>query len=89
MEESTNEVPEIRLCTVLNEFEAAMVVELLHEQEICARSDASLATPAFGGLSFESGHVIYVPASQARVAREVLAQYPHFKDLKNVHDPDL
>ena len=88
MEEMKEEVPEIRLCTVTNEVEAALVVELLREEDICARSDASNATNAFGGLQFEPGHTIYVPASQAKVAREILAQYPHFKDLKDVHEPD-
>ncbi len=89
MDETTEQVPEIRLCTVSNEVEATLVVELLREEDICARSDASQSTPAFGGLQFESGHTIFVPTSQARVAREILAQYPHFKDLKNVHEPDL
>ncbi len=88
MEETTEEVPEIRLCTVSNDIEASMVVELLREEDICARSDASSATAAFGGLQFESGHTIFVPVSQAKVAREILGQYPHFKDLRNVHDPD-
>jgi Putative prokaryotic signal transducing protein len=89
MEKMAEEVPEIRLCEVFNEVEAALVVNLLREEDIYARSDASDATPIFGGLPFEAGHVIFVPSSQARVAREILAHYPHFKNLKNVHEPDL
>ena len=79
MEEMKEEVPEIRLCTVTNEVEAALVVELLREEDICARSDASNASNAFGGLQFEPGHKIYVPASQAKVAREILAQLSPFQ----------
>ena len=43
-----------------------MVVNLLNEEDIPARSDATAAMPVFGGLPFESGHVIFVPASQAK-----------------------
>jgi Putative prokaryotic signal transducing protein len=89
MKEMTEEVPEIRLCDVSNEVEAALVVNLLREEDISARSDATAASPIFGGLPFESGHVIFVPSSQASVAREILARYPHFKNLKSVHEPDL
>ena len=89
MDQMAEEVPEIRLCEVSNELEASLVVNLLREEDICARSDASGATPVFGGLPFESGHVIFVPSSQASVAREILSRYPHFKNLKNVHEPDL
>ncbi len=42
----------------------------------------------FGGLAFEPGHAIFVAASQARRAREILSHYPHFKDLKDVHEPE-
>ena len=84
-----HEVPEVRLCEVANEAEAAMVVSLLNEEEIPARSDATAAMPVFGGLPFESGHAIFVAASQARKAREILSRYPHFKNLKNVHEPEL
>jgi hypothetical protein len=84
-----DEVPQIRLCEVSNEVEAAMVVNLLREEEIPARSDASPATPVFGGLPFEPGHVVWVPASMAHKAREILSSYPHFKKLKNVHEPEL
>jgi hypothetical protein len=82
------EVPEIRLCEVSNEPEAAMVVNLLKEEDIPARSDASASMPVFGGLPFEPGHAIFVPSSQARKAREILGQYPHFRNLKNVHEPE-
>ena len=82
-----DEVPQIRLCEVSNEVEAALVVDLLKEDGIPAYSDASPAMNVFGGLPFEPGHVIFVPSSMARKAREILAHYPHFKDLKNVHEP--
>jgi hypothetical protein len=89
MEEMAEEVPETRLCEVSNEFEATLVVNLLREEDISARSDATAATPIFGGLPFEPGHVIFVPSSQVRVAREILARYPHFKNLEKVHEPEL
>ena len=82
-----DEVPEIRLCEVSNEVEAAMVVNLLREDEIPARSDANQAMNVFGGLPFEPGHSIFVPASMARKAREILSHYPHFHNLRNVHEP--
>jgi hypothetical protein len=81
-----DEVPEILLCEVANEVEAAIVVNLLNEDGIPARSDASPAMDLFGGLPFESGHKVFVPASQARKALQILARYPHFKKLKNVHE---
>jgi hypothetical protein len=83
-----DEVPEIRLCEVSNEVEAAMVVNLLNEDKIPARSDANQAMNIFGGLPFEPGHAIYVPASMAHKAREILGQYPHFHNLRNVHEPE-
>ena len=83
-----DEVPEIRLCEVSNEVEAAMVVNLLREDGIPARSDANQAMNIFGGLPFEPGHAIYVPASMARKACEILSQYPHFHNLRNVHEPE-
>lgn len=83
-----DEVPEIRLCEVSNEVEAAMVVNLLKEEDIPARSDANQAMNVFGGLPFEPGHSIFVPSSLARKAREILSNYPHFKQLKNVHEPE-
>jgi hypothetical protein len=89
VDETIDEVPEIRLCEVSNEVEAALVVNLLREQNVQARSDASAGAPAFGGLPFESGHAIFVPSSQAKEARKILSHYPHFKNLENLHDPDL
>jgi hypothetical protein len=83
-----DEVPEIRLCEVANELEAAMVVSLLNEDGVPARSDANQAMNVFGGLPFEPGHTIYVASSQARKAREILGNYPHFRKLKNVHEPE-
>ena len=82
-----DEVPEIRLCEVSNEVEAAMVVNLLREDKIPARSDANQAMNIFGGLPFEPGHTIFVPASMAHKAREILSHYPHFHNLRNVHEP--
>jgi Putative prokaryotic signal transducing protein len=84
-----DEVPEIRLCEVSNELEATLVVNLLQEEGIPAHSDASPASGVFGGLPFEPGHRVFVPASMARKARDILSKYPHFKSLKNVHDPDF
>jgi hypothetical protein len=89
MREMEEEIPEVRLCDVSNEAEAAMVVSLLNEEGIPSRSDATASMPVFGGLPFESGHSIFVASSLARKAREILSQYPHFKNLKNVHDPEL
>jgi hypothetical protein len=62
-------------------------VNLLTENEIPAHSDASPAGVVFGGLPFESGHKVYVAASLARKARGILESYPHFKKLRNVHEP--
>lgn len=86
MDEVKNEV---LLCEVANEIEATLVVNMLKEEGIPAWSDASPATPAFGGLPFESGHRVFGPASMARKAVEILAKHPHFKDLRNVHEPEL
>jgi hypothetical protein len=86
--EMDEEVPEIRLCEVSNEVEAAMVVNLLKEEDIPARSDATASMNVFGGLPFEPGHVIFVPKSQARKASEILGRFPHFKNLRNVHKPE-
>jgi hypothetical protein len=83
-----DEVPEIQLCEVSNEVEAAMVVSLLREEGIPARSDASPGMNLFGGLPFEPGHTILVASSVARKAREILSTYPHFKNLRNVHEPE-
>jgi hypothetical protein len=83
-----DEVNEVLLCEVSNEVEAAMVVGLLREDEIPARSDANQAMNVFGGLPFEPGHSVFVPRSMARRAREILGHYPHFKNLRNVHEPE-
>jgi hypothetical protein len=82
-----DEVPEILLCEVANEVEASLVVNTLNEEGVSARSDATPAMNVFGGLPFEPGHKIFVASSQARKALQVLAHYPHFKNLKNVHEP--
>jgi Putative prokaryotic signal transducing protein len=81
-----DEVPEILLCEVANEVEAALVVNLLNEDGIPAWSDATQSMNVFGGLPFESGHKVFVPASQASKALQILTHYPHFKKLKNVHE---
>jgi hypothetical protein len=87
--EKAEEIPEIRLCEVSNEVEAAMVVNLLKEEDIPARSDATASMSLFGGaLPFEPGHLVFVPSSLARKAREILGHYPHFKNLRNVHEPE-
>lgn len=77
-----DEVPEVKLCAVGNELEAAMIVNLLQEDEIAARSDASPASSVFGGLPFEPGHVIFVPASAAERAWKILSDHPHFKGVR-------
>jgi hypothetical protein len=82
-----DEIEEIQLCEVANEVEAAMVVNLLNEEGIAARSDTNPAMNAFGGLPFEPGHKIFVPASVAYKARTILGHYPHFHNLRNVHEP--
>ncbi|AMV36541.1 putative signal transducing protein [Planctomyces sp. SH-PL62] len=78
---------EVRLCEVANEVEATLVVNLLKDEGIPARSDATTAGGVFGGLPFESGHGVYVTGNNARRAVAVLSNYPHFKDLKHVHEP--
>ena len=50
-----DEVPEILLCEVANEVEAALVVNLLNEDGIPARSDANQAMNVFGGLAVRAG----------------------------------
>ena len=50
-----DEVPEILLCEVSNEVEAAMVVNLLSEDGITARSDANQAMNVFGGVAVRAG----------------------------------
>jgi hypothetical protein len=82
-----DEVRDTLLCEVGNEIEAAMVVNLLTENEIPAHSDATQGGSAFGGLPFEPGHKVYVAASLARKAREILESYPHYHKLRSVHEP--
>ena len=77
----------IRLCDAANEVEAALIVNLLQEDGIPAQTDATPASGVFGGLPFESGHGVFVMPEYARRALEVLADYPHFQGLKNVHEP--
>jgi hypothetical protein len=84
---SSNE--EIRLCEVSNEQEAAMVVNLLREEGLPARSDATQSMNLFGGLPFEPGHSIFIPKSVAAKALSILGNYPHFKALRNVHVPGV
>jgi hypothetical protein len=83
-----DEVPEIRLCEVSNEIEAAILVNLLNEDGIPARTDATPGSSVFGGLPFEPGHAIFVASSLASKAVEILSKYPHFKNLRNVHEPE-
>jgi hypothetical protein len=82
-----DEAKETLLCEVENEVEATLVVNLLKEEGIPAWSDASPATPVFGGLPFEPGHRVFVASSMAWKAREILSHYPHFHNLRNVHEP--
>jgi hypothetical protein len=82
-----DEVPEILLCEVMNEGEAGILVSMLAEEGIAARSDATQGSTIFGGLPFEPGHKVFVPASQAHKALQILANYPHFHKLTNVHEP--
>ena len=72
----------VRICSVVNEVEAALVVQMLQQEGIVARSDASPGSTIFGGLPFETGHHLSVPKSQAEKAREILSKHPHFQDIK-------
>lgn len=82
-------VDEIRLCEVASELEAAMVVNLLREDGIAARSDSTQSMSVFGGLPFEPGHTIFVPKSSAVRALKILGNFPHFKNLRNLHAPGV
>ncbi len=75
---------DVCIAHTLNEVEAQLVVNVLIESGVSARSDAVDSSSVFGGLSFESGHAVFVPVGSVRKAREVLSHYPHFKDLKHV-----
>lgn len=81
------DIEPVRLCDAANEVEATLIVNLLSDDGIPARSDATQASGVFGGLPFESGHGVYVQPQHARRAIDVLSKYPHFQDLKNVHQP--
>ena len=81
------EIEPVCLCVASSEAEATLIVNLLQDDGIPARTDATPASGVFGGLPFESGHSVYVMPSNASRAREVLSIYPHFQDLKNVHEP--
>lgn len=80
---------EVRLCEVSNEQEAAMVVNLLREEGLPARSDSTQSMSLFGGLPFESGHSVFISRSLAEKALNILRNYPHFKSLRNVHVPHV
>lgn len=80
---------EIRLCEVGSELEAAMIVNLLQEDGLPARSDATQSMRLFGGLPFESGHTVYVPRSVSAKATRILGNYPHFRNMRNLHAPGL
>ncbi len=82
-----SEGEEVRLCDVANEMEAALVLNMLQEEGVPARTDATSGSDVFGGLPFEGGHGVFVVPSLARKAREILSKYPHFSKLKNVHEP--
>ena len=81
------DIEPVRLCDAASEAEAALIVNLLQNDGIPARTDATPGSGVFGGLPFESGHAVLVMPSQARRALKVLSDYPHFQDLKNVHEP--
>ena len=72
MGSTMDEVPEILLCEVANEVEAALVVNLLNEDGIPAEATPTQAMNVFGGLPFEPGHKIFVAASLARKALHIL-----------------
>ena len=84
-----DEVKEILLCEVSNEFEATMVVNLLKEEGIPAWSDASPATPASAGSPSSRATRSSCPLRWRARRVEILSHYPHFKDLRNVHEPEL
>jgi len=76
-----DEVPEIKLCEAANELEAQMIVNMFNEEGIPARSDSTQGSTIFGGLPFEPGHQIFVPASQVEKAMKILRAHPHFQHL--------
>jgi len=79
--ESQNEI--VRVCSVVNEMEAAVIVGMLAEEGIVAIADSAPGSTIFGGLPFESGHHIAVPRSQVEKAKALLAGHPHFQDIQD------
>jgi hypothetical protein len=80
-------VEPVRLCDAASEIEATLIVNLLSDGGIPAHTDATQASGVFGGLPFESGHGVFVQPRDVRKAVQTLSNYPHFQDLKNVHQP--
>ena len=78
---------EIRLCKAGSELEATMIVNLLQGEGLPARSDATQSMRLFGGLTFEPGHTVYVPRSVSAKATRILGNYPHFRNMRNLHVP--
>ena len=66
-----------------------MVVNLLREEDIPARSDATAAMPVFGGLPSSLATSSSFPRPRRGSPARFSSQYPHFKNLKNVHEPEL
>lgn len=73
----------VRICSVLNEIEASVIVGMLAEDGIVALADSAPGSTIFGGLPFESGHHIAVPRSQVEKAKALLADHPHFRDIED------
>lgn len=73
----------VRICSVPNETEAALVAGMLAEEGIVAVADVAPGSTIFGGLPFESGHHLAVPRSQVEKAMALLAKHPHFRDIKD------
>lgn len=81
METFDSQQPRVKLCSVPNEVEATLILQMLNEEGVFAISDATPGSTIFGGLPFESGHHLFVTHSQLEKAKEVLAKHPHFKSL--------
>lgn len=71
----------VKLCSATNEVEASLIVQMLAEEGIVARTDGSPGSSVFGGLPFESGHHLFVIPSQLDNARQILSKHPHFQGL--------
>ena len=90
MEEMEEEVPEIRLCDVSNEVEAALVVNLLQRgRNPCAAATPRQPCPSSAASPLSPGTPSLFPPHRPRSPARFCARYPHFKNLKNVHEPDL